>query len=116
MSTFHVSFPMIFGGGGVVASSWDTYYPSGSFASGSTVYYGFEDGMSPFFIFQPGIEFEINIVRSFKLALGISYKLTTDINIQIVDFDDLYEQQLITIDRKAIDGLMATLTFKFGKF
>lgn len=111
MSTVHVSFPIIFGAGGVVASSYDMYYPGGGYYHSN--YY---EDVDPFFIFQPGVEMEINIVKFFRLALGISYKLTSGIDLQYKYFDDFNEPQVVKIDKKAMDGLVATLTFKFGKF
>ena len=57
-----------------------------------------------------------NIVKFFRLALGVSYKLTDGVNLQYKYFDDNNIAQVINIDKKAIDGLVATLTFKFGKF
>ncbi len=111
MSTVHVSIPIIFGAGGVVASSYDMFYPnSGSY------YPSYYEDVDPYFIFQPGVEMEINIVKFFRLALGVSYKLTDGVNLQYKYFDDSNELQVIKVDKKAIDGFVATITFKFGKF
>lgn len=114
MSTVHVSFPIIFGGGGVVSSSYDLY--NISFPIDSYYYNNYYQDVSPYFIFQPGVEMEINIVKFFRLALGVSYKLTSGVNLHYKYFDDDNQAQTINIDKKAIDGLVATLTFKFGKF
>jgi hypothetical protein len=106
----HVSFPIIFGAGGIVASSFDTYYPAGGY------YYNYYDDVDPFFIFQPGVEVEINIVKFFRLAVGVSYILTDGIDLQYKYFDDSDQGKVLTIDKKALDGFVATITFKFGKF
>ncbi len=111
MSTVHVSFPMIFGVGGLVASSSDLYYSDNNY-----YYNNYYDDVTSYFIFQPGVEMEINIVKFFRLALGVSYKITSGVNLQYKYFDDNNQQQSIKIDKKAMDGIVATLTFKFGKF
>jgi len=111
MSTFHVSFPILFGGGGVIASNYDMYYPYTD-----NYYTNYYEDMDPYFIFQPGVELEVNIVKFFRLALGVSYKLTDGVNLQYKYFDDNNNPQVINIDKKAIDGWVATITFKFGKF
>jgi len=114
MSTVHVSFPMIFGGGGVVASSYNMY--DMTYSNYDYYYNNYYDDVTPYFIFQPGVEMEINIVKFFRLALGVSYKITSGVDLQYKYFDDNNQIQTININRKAMDGLVATLTFKFGMF
>ena len=104
----HVSFPIIVGAGGIGASSANYYFPDYN--------YYYYDEVDPFFIFQPGVNVEFNIIKFFRLALGVSYKLTDGINLQYRYLDDAREPQVVNIDSKAMDGLNVTLTFKFGKF
>jgi len=107
-SMVHVSFPIIIGAGGIGATSSNYYWDYN--------YYPYYDEVDPFFIFQPGINVEFNIIKFFRLAVGVSYKLTDGINLHYRYLDDEMEPQVINIDKKAMDGFMASITFKFGKF
>ena len=56
-----------------------------------------------FFVFEPGINAEMNITKWFRVNAGVSYLL-----VQGVD--------LVGLDDSDVGGLTGTLTFKFGKF
>jgi hypothetical protein len=93
----HLSFPTIAGVGGIAYTT--SYQPDNSWEYYDT---RVEDVQS-YLIVEPGVELELNIVRFFRLALGVSYRFTTDV-------DWIYTNQNV------LDGWNAEITFKFGKF
>jgi hypothetical protein len=95
-SPIHIAFPMIVGVGGV--GSYYTYYDSTNQDWKNVVL-----NSDAFFVFEPGIELELNITRFFRLAFGVNYRFTSPVNI------DRYSKQVL-------DGFSANIVFKFGKF
>jgi hypothetical protein len=93
----HVSFPMIFGGGGVVVLDADQWM------NGDNHYDPFYTSMNNFFIFNPGVEIEFNMARVFRLGIGLSYRLTSAVD-------------LPNYDASLMRGGDVYLIFKFGKF
>lgn len=91
----HLSFPVTFGVGGIAYSSrlnddpdnWESYV---------------EDS-DAYFLVEPGAELELNLTRFFRLALGVYYRYTTDIELMYTPED-------------ALNGFSGGVTFKFGKF
>lgn len=56
-----------------------------------------------YFVFEPGVNMEVNVTHFFRVAAGISYRLTSGIdNAGFTDSD--------------FTGLNGNITFKFGKF
>lgn len=97
MNQVHISFPIIIGVGGMSilegyknTDNWETN-PHTSSESAS------------FFIWEPGAELEFNMAKFFRLGLGVSYRITSDV-------------KLSGIPSKAINGLNGHIIFKFGKF
>ncbi len=69
----HLSFPLMVGAGGVAFTEEysDDYW---EYQSGRYVTEG-----SPFVIFEPGVELEVNLARYIRFTFGGSYRFTTDI-------------------------------------
>jgi len=112
MSPVHVSFPVILGMGGVTASPYGSdYYHHGGYYYDSYYY-----DTDAFFVFQPGVELEFNIVKFFRVAVGASYRLTDGVNLQYKYLDNNNKEQVINIDNTALNGFNAAITFKFGWF
>lgn len=95
----HLSFPVLFGLGGVALVdnhgygwdwNFDPYYP------------GTEYGNDVFFVIEPSAELEFNLTRWFRAAAYASYRFTSDI--------ELYQT-----DKDVLDGFSFGMTFKFGK-
>lgn len=93
----HLAFPIIAGAGGIAytssikpANSWD-YYDT------------WVEDTEMYLIAEPGVEFEMNVMKFFRLAFGVSYRFTTDINWNFSNPDILR-------------GWNAGMCFKFGKF
>lgn len=107
----HVSFPVILGVGGLSAvesNNWES-----SHYHNSTTYYYDSDA---FLVFEPGVDIEFNITTFFRVALGASYRLTSDINLRYKYLDNNYDEHIIQIDRNALNSFTFDIGFKFGWF
>lgn len=93
----HVSFPVLIGGGGLALNE-DTWHNQ----SWEYDYYEPFDWDS-YFVFEPGIEIELNVVEYFRVAVGGSYRLTSNMHMNYVPKD-------------MMNGFNADVTLKFGKF
>jgi len=90
----HFAFPVMIGGGRIAHADkfiGDYYYE-----------YNIND-VDGFFIIEPGVELEVNMLRYFRLSLGAYYLYTSPI--------DLYDTP-----EDALNGFNFGLTFKFGSF
>lgn len=95
-SPVHISVPILIGAGGM-ALIQDYYYTSGSYPE----YYSVDE--NAFFVVEPGLEVEFNMVKFMRLALAVTYRHTEGL--------DLYKT-----DPHVLDGWSGGITFKFGKF
>ena len=89
---FHLSFPILIGGGG---AEYQIFDPGNVF--NSTIR---SDG---FFFVEPGIDLEINVLYWMRINVGMSYLYTSNIDLPDTP-DDVFRT------------LAGNLTFKFGKF
>lgn len=93
----HLSLPILFGGGGVALNdhtwydyNWDNdYYEPYAYDA--------------FFIFEPGVEIELNVVKFFRVAFGASYRLTSGMHMP-------------EVPRDLMNGFSGNVTMKFGVF
>ena len=92
----HISAPVMFGVGGIA------YMSSSSSPEWNEPNYFAEDATS-FVIIEPGVEMEFNVVRFFRLSLGVTFRYTSDIN-------------LFDTSPDVLNGLSYNISFKFGKF
>lgn len=107
----HVSFPVILGVGGISAvesNSWESSHNNYN----NTYYYDSD----AFVVFEPGVDVEFNIVKFFRIALGASYRLTNGINLKYKYLDDNYNEQIVQVDKNALNSLNFQIGFKFGWF
>lgn len=90
----HLSFPVLIGGGGValVDDYWDDYYDD-----------WYTEYADAFFVIEPGVEVELNLVQAMRMAFAVTYRFTEDVKLK-------------DIDKNALDGFNFGLTLKFGKF
>ncbi len=92
----HLSFPIIIGAGGVnfldhKTRMWDEDNDRNG------------EETDVFFVVEPGIELELNMVKFMRIAIGGSYRFTDAIDLKGVDKDIL-------------KGFSGGITLKFGKF
>lgn len=93
----HMSFPMLFGVGGVATTTWDR--TGNDIKQVNDVL-----GSASFLVFEPAAEIEFNVVKFFRLAVYASYRFTTEIDVPLVE------------DKTPLDSYSVGMTFKFGKF
>jgi len=62
-----------------------------------------------FFIVEPGVELEFNVVKYFRLAIGAYYRFTSDVKLQYDDNTPIEKPGFLR-------GLSTGVTLKFGKF
>jgi hypothetical protein len=90
----HLSFPVLFGLGGIAYvehhNNWDYWWST-------------NDRSDVYWVFEPAVELEFNIMRHFRMAATASYRFTSAINMRYTD-------------PEILEGLTAGLVFKFGKF
>ena len=91
----HLSFPVLLGAGGVAyvnTTYWDEFDPERDI----------EDS-DAFLVAEPGVELEMNLIKYVRLALGASYRFTSDVQISGKKHD-------------VLNGYNLGVTLKFGKF
>lgn len=93
----HLSFPVLFGAGGI------SYISKDNSQNDNLI----EDSEA-FLIIEPAAELELNLTRFCRLALGATYRFPTS-------FDVGLSGQSIT-NAESLKGFSYTLSIKFGKF
>lgn len=95
-SAVHVSLPLIIGAGGCGYQTY-THLP-GDFDPTT-----WEDDAQAFFVVEPGVELEVNVVRLVRVAMGASYRYTSDLDLPATAKD-------------ALHGVTAGISIKVGRF
>lgn len=95
-SSVHLSFPIIIGAGGcgyeVYAPLPDDFDP-----------FAYHDDAQAFFVVEPGVDLEFNLIKLVRFAVGASYRYTTDIDLPGTPKD-------------AMRGCNVSATVKIGRF
>ena len=92
----HISTPVLVGAGGIAyaTSDWDYQYEDWDY---------FVEDVDAFFVVEPGVELELNMLRYFRLAFGGYYRFTTPVD-------------LVNTPDDPLSGFSGGITLKFGKF
>lgn len=107
----HVSFPILIGAGGIgYLKHWGDY-------GHSYDYNNVDEDSYAFFVFEPGVELEFNIIRWMRVALVGSYRFTSDVKLK-------YKDRFIPVDYAGtsiaptdlLRSFNVGLIMKFGKF
>lgn len=101
----HVAFPVLVGGGGVSYSekinhSGREYDEANSFSKDAA-----------FFVVNPGIELELNMLRFVRLAFGAYYRYTSPVDIEYKSY-----QGIKIAPNDALNGFSFGTTIKIGYF
>ncbi len=102
-SPIHFSVPIILGAGGIYA--WNEYYYIDPW---DTRHYNYNDDWDAFFVVEPGLQIDFNVVRFMQLSLGASYRFTDDIEMSVSDE--------FNVGKDALRDISGYFTIKFGKF
>jgi hypothetical protein len=108
MSPVHVSFPILIGAGGVTTTPANWKY-----IDFNNYYYYNTDA---YFVLEPGVDLEFNITKFFRIALGGSYRYTSDIYLQHKYLNELDETVYENISNDALRGFNLDISLKFGWF
>jgi hypothetical protein len=93
----HLSFPVLFGAGGISFISKDDNFNN-----------NFIENSKAFLLIEPSAELELNLTRFFRLAFGATYRFPTRFDAGLPGN--------YTIDIESLKSLSYTVTLKFGKF
>ncbi|MFH0841045.1 MAG: hypothetical protein V1903_00355 [Bacteroidota bacterium] len=93
----HLSFPVLFGFGGISFISIDNEFNE-----------NFLEDSKAFLLIEPAAEVELNLTRFLRLAVGASYRLPTPFNVGLPGS--------YSIDVESLRTLSYTVTLKLGKF
>ena len=93
----HVSIPILIGAGGV--SYINTYWSEYDYRYD----YAYASDADAFFVVEPGIEVELNMLKFMRIAFGGYYRYTSNI-------------ELIDTKKDVLNGFSTGVTLKFGKF
>ncbi len=105
----HVAFPVIIGAGGIGYYepsnkdwnwNWDDEYYNNQLIDSDA-----------YFLIEPGIEAEFNIVKFLRIGIGASYRWTSNVNMYY------WKDNVKTyFDKNLMHGFSGNLSLKFGKF
>jgi len=94
----HVNFPILIGGGGLVYNTRTFMnYNHNSNSGGMTL------DWDAFFVVEPGVMLELNLLRFLRFDAGVSYRYTPDLD-------------LVNTRTSLINNFNAAISLKFGKF
>jgi hypothetical protein len=96
----HISFPVLIGAGGVALTS----YNEDLFSQYGDRYDVYLEEAVAFFVAEPGVELELNLVRWMRLAFFGNYRYTTNLI------------STGSINENALNTWSAGITLKVGKF
>lgn len=96
MSPIHVSLPVLIGAGGCGYQTFSSWPDDDDL-------FEFQDDYQAFFVVEPGIDLEINVIKMVRLGVGASYRYTTNIDLPETPKD-------------ALHGFNVGLTVKVGSF
>lgn len=107
-SPVHISIPVLIGAGGItyVNNSWT----GSSQLPHNNNYYSLDS--QAFFVVEPGVELELNMVKFFRIALGAYYRYTSDVTLT---YFKINSAELVT-ENPDLKGFSFGVTLKFGKF
>lgn len=93
----HLSFPILFGAGGISFVSKDPEFND-----------NLVEDSKAFLLIEPSAELELNLTKFFRLAFGATYRLPTKFDVGLPGS--------YTLDVNTLKTLSYTVTLKFGKF
>lgn len=109
-SPIHLSFPILIGAGGVAYNKhWQEYEEDQSDKE------TYEDS-DAFFVFEPGVELEFNMVKFFRLGLTVTYRYTSEIQLSYKEGTPDAPNPNVIGSTDMLRGFNYGIVLKFGKF
>lgn len=99
-SAVHVTFPLMIGGGSMAYVSTTENY---DWEDHNYDYYDHAIDQDAFFVIEPGVRAEVNILKFMRFGIGVSYRYTPDLD-------------LVNTSAGFINNFTAGASLKFGKF
>lgn len=109
----HMSFPVLIGAGGIgYMKHW------GEYDSDYEDYENYNEDSDAFFVVEPGVEIEFNLVKFMRIAATVSYRLTSNVNLKYKDWSFQSPSYAGTniAPKDMMNGLNFGIIMKFGKF
>jgi hypothetical protein len=100
-SKVHVSFPLMIGCG-YLTDSRQKYYADSTDSHQARTHHKFSGG-DHFFVIEPGVKLEFNVVKSLRIGLGLGYNYAPDLDLK-------------NASPNLINQFTGKLSFRFGKF
>jgi hypothetical protein len=69
-------------------------------------------GKDEFFVFEPGVNVEFNLVKWFRVDVGVNYRLISGLDSKLTYLGNTMK----TLSSKDLSGVSGSVTFKFGVF
>jgi len=109
-SPVHLSFPILIGAGGVAYNKhWQEYeYDEDNHES-------YEDS-DAFFVLEPGVELEFNMLKFFRLGLSVTYRYTSNINLSYREGTIGAPNPNVIGSQDMLRGFNYGIVMKFGSF
>lgn len=101
----HLTVPLLIGAGAVG-------YRTGYWGDDLDLHAGFDNKFDSFFIIEPGVDLELNVVSFFRINAGISYRHVSGITTPV---DFLGTPRPLTSNND-LRGVSWVIGFKFGSF
>lgn len=107
----HLSFPILVGAGGV---AYTRHWEHTDWDNPDYDYQNTYEDSDAFFVLEPGAELEFNMLKFFRIALGASYRYTSNINLSYQS--STVEEPTAIGTQDMLRGWNYGITLKFGKF
>lgn len=95
----HIAIPVLVGAGGYSYTVKDYYSED------------YIEDTKPFFVVEPGIELELNVLKFFRMNFGAYYRYTQGSRLTYSNGEIIY-----AVNTNALNDLSFGMTLKFGKF
>lgn len=102
-SPVHISFPVIIGAGGAAYGIQYKYSNDWEDSYWETI------ESSAFFICEPGVEINLNLVKFMRLSFGVYYRVTAGLTMTHPISGE-------SVPKNLMDGFSTGISLKFGKF
>ena len=109
----HLSFPILIGAGGI---AYTKHWENTDWDNPDYDYQNTYEDSDAFFVLEPGVELEFNMLKFFRIALSASYRYTSNINLSYKDMRDPKPDPNIIGTQDMLRGMNYGIALKFGKF
>jgi len=109
----HLSFPILIGAGGI---AYTKHWENSDWENPSYDYQNTYEDSDAFFVLEPGVEVEFNMLKFFRVALSASYRYTSNINLNYKDTRTGIADPKVIGSEDMLRGMNYGIALKFGKF